>query len=188
MNYIWCLMIISSLVYSFFFGDAAQTLNAGISAASDSVRLLLSFGGIMCMWSGILQLCDRCKISAAIEKAFSPILGILFKSLKDENAKELMTMNITANLLGTGNAATPSGIAAMKRLDELNGHRSAPSRDMCRFAIMNTCALSLVPSTTMAILGGGGCANPSVIILPVWIVSVISLCVGLVSVNLLCRY
>lgn len=188
MNYIWSLMIIISLVYSFFFSDAQQTLSAGITAAADSIQILLSFAGIMCLWSGILNLCDKCGISSAIEKALSPILGLLFKNLKDENAKKLMTMNITANLLGTGNAATPPGIAAMQRLDKLNGCKKSPSKDMCTFAILNTCALSIVPSTTLSILAGGGCGNPSAIIIPVWIVSAITLFVGLGAVKILCRH
>lgn len=181
-------MIIVSLVYSFFFSDAQQTLSAGIAAAGNSIQILLSFAGIMCLWSGILNLCDKCGISTAIEKTLSPVLGLLFKNLKDENAKKLITMNVTANLLGTGNAATPSGISAMRRLDKLNGEKKSPSKDMCTFAILNTCALSLVPSTTMSILSGGGCSNPSAIIIPVWIVSLISLCAGLTAVKLLCRH
>lgn len=187
MNYIWSAMIIISLIYSFFTGTAEQTLNAGITAAKGSIELLLSFAGIMCMWSGILALCESGGISKAIKKALSPFLKLLFRKLNDESAKNLISMNITANLLGMGNAATPAGVAAMERLDKLNGGKATPSREMCIFAVMNTSALGLVPSTVIAMLSGAGAQNPSAIIIPVWIVSVISLCAGLGAVMLLCR-
>jgi spore maturation protein A len=187
MNYIWSAMIVLSLLFSLFCGTAEQTLNAGINAARGSVEVLLSFAGIMCMWSGILRLCECGGISGAIKKALSPVLNLLFKNLKDESAKGLITMNITANLLGMGNAATPAGTAAMQRLDELNGGSPYPSAEMCVFAVLNTSALSLVPSTVIAILGGGGLENASRIIIPVWIVSLLSLCAALTAVKLLCR-
>ena len=187
MNYIWCFMIIISLVYSFFCGTVEKTFAAATNAAAKSVEVVLSFAGIMCLWSGILRICEASGISGAIKKALSPLLGLLFRNLRDESAKNLITMNITANLLGMGNAATPSGIAAMKRLDELNSKKSKPSYEMCVFAIVNTCALSFVPSTVIAMLSGAGAQNPTAIIVPVWIVSVISLCAGLAAVRLLCR-
>lgn len=187
MNYIWSAMIICSLVYSLVCGRAEQTLNAGINAARGSVEMLLSFAGIMCMWSGILRLCEAGGISSAIKKGLSPVLKLLFKNLNDESAENSITMNITANLLGMGNAATPAGVAAMRRLDRLNGGSPIPSREMCIFAVLNTSALSLVPSTVMAMLSGAGLENASVIIIPVWIVSVISLAAGLTAVMLLCR-
>lgn len=187
MNYIWSAMIICPLVYSLICGTAEQTLAAGINAARGSVELLLSFAGIMCMWSGILRLCGAGGISAAIKKGLSPVLKLLFKNLTDEDALSSITMNITANLLGMGNAATPAGVAAMKRLDELNGGSPSPSRDMCVFTILNTSAPGLVPSTVIAMLAGAGLENASRIIVPVWIVSAVGLTAGLAAVLLLCR-
>ncbi len=187
MNYVWCFMIIVSLIYSFFNGTVEQTFAAATDAAAKSVEVVLSFAGIMCLWSGVLQICDASGISGIIKKALSPLLGLLFRNLSDESAKNLITMNITANLLGMGNAATPSGIAAMKRLDEINGKKISPSYEMCVFTVLNTCALSFVPSTVIAMLSGAGSQNPTAIIVPVWIVSVISLCAGLIAVRLLCR-
>lgn len=187
MNILWGAMIIVSLIFGAVNGCLSETVNAGINAAGGSVTVVLSFAGIMCLWSGIMRLCDKGGISAVIEKMLSPITRLLFPRLADDEAKKAITMNMTANLLGMGNAATPLGINAMKRLDLLNKNPENATREMCMFVVLNTASLQLVPTTIMSLRAAAASQNAAEIIVPIWLASLVSLTVGILFVKLLCR-
>lgn len=187
MNVIWGAMILISLIFGAVHGNAAETVNAGINAAGDSVKVVLSFAGIMCLWSGIMRLCDQGGISVFIEKLLSPVTKLLFPKLKDQEAKKKITMNMTANLLGMGNAATPLGVDAMRALDRLNPNPVYATREMCMFVVLNTASLQLVPTTILALRSAAGSQNSAEIIVPIWIASFISVVVAVVAAKLFCR-
>ncbi|MDD6485024.1 MAG: hypothetical protein PUF72_10735 [Clostridiales bacterium] len=170
MNYIWCAMILVSLVCAAANGRLDTTLNAAMAGAGESVKVLLSFAGVMCMWTGFLKIAEKSSFSKILEKILSLPVRLLFPKAP-QNAKNYIAMNMSANLLGMGNAATPMGIKAMGELDGANKNPKRPSKDMCMLVAVNTTSLQLVPSTVMALRAAAGSSAPAQIILPVWIAS-----------------
>ena len=135
MNYVWSILMILAFFFALINGKIDETLSAGLNGAKDSVTLLLSFAGIMCFWSGILKICEESGASKKCEKLLSPIIRRLFPKT---SAKPEICLNIVSNLFGLGNAATPSGISAMEKMDKENGESQYPSHEMSRFAVMAT--------------------------------------------------
>ena len=165
MNYIFPLMVISSIVFAFFNGTIDETLNAGFEGAKRSVEIVLSFAGIMCMWSGFLKVAEEGGALGALTKIISPITHLLFPHLdKKSKAMQSISANFSANLLGVGNAATPSGIAAMNELDKMNKSPLFASDEMCIFTVINTASLQLIPSTVIALRQACGSQKPQCII------------------------
>jgi len=174
MNYIWGGIIVLSIIFSFINGNVGDTLNAGLSAAGDSVKTVLSFAGILCMWTGIMNIADNCGFTQIISKLLTPITKFLFPDIPPKSkAMQCITMNMSANLLGMGNAATPLGISAMEEMHKLNNFSKRPSDSMCMFVIFNTASITLIPSTVIAIRAANGSADPFEIVPVVWIASLI---------------
>lgn len=187
MNYIWCAMIILSLVVACFNGTLGETINAAFSGAQSSVEVLLSFAGIMCFWTGILKIAEKTKISEKIEKLLNPVIKRLF-SKADNEARKYISMNITANILGMGNAATPMGIKAMAALDKANGNPLRPSDDMCMLVVLNTTSFQLIPATIIALRSAAGSQNPMSVVIPIWITSAVSIIAAVTAVKVMCRF
>ena len=184
MNYVWSCLMILSFIFGAANGKISETLTAGLNGAKDSATVLLSFAGIMCFWSGILKICKESGAGEKLEKLLSPIVLRLFPKTK---AIPQITLNIVSNLLGLGNAATPSGISAMTEMDAENQSSPRPSHEMCRFAIMNTSSLQLIPTTVIGILSASGAENPYKIIPYIWISSSLSLVLALALENITYR-
>lgn len=182
MNYIWSGLIIISFIFSLLNGNTAQTLTSGLNGAMSAPEVLLSFAGIMCFWSGMLKVAQECGAAEKCSRLLAPVVRRLFPNTADRSS---ISMNIIANLLGMGNAATPAGLDAMRRLDSANGSSPYPSRDMCRFAVLNTAGLQIMPTTVIGILSAAGSQNPYAVIPYIWISSVISLAAALTADKLL---
>lgn len=178
MNYVWPFLIIISLVFAFFEGTLEETVAAGLNGAASSVTTLLSFAGIMCFWSGILKIAEDGGAAGLCEKLLSPIIRRLFPKVKN---RKNITMNVVANLLGMGNAATPAGISAMHELDEENKKSAYPSPEMSRFAVLNTASLQLFPATVIGILASFGDSDPYRIVPFIWVSSAVSLAAALLA-------
>lgn len=172
MNYIWSGMILVSLAAGAINGNISEVLAAGLEGAGSAFYTVLGFAGLMCFWSGILALCEAGGITKVLSKVLSPVLGRVFG--KDSKALNNISMNVTANILGMGNAATPPGVEAMRILDEENKSKY-PNRKMCIFAVMNTSSLQIIPATVAAMRTAAGSTAPFDIIIPVWITSAVSL-------------
>ncbi len=173
MNYIFSGMVILSLITAFFTGKIDETVSAALDGAKSSVEIILSFAGIMCMWSGFLRLLEEGGMASIIAKLIRPITKILFPRLeKNSVAMEKISANISANLLGVGNAATPAGIEAMCELDKLNKRPDTASDEMSIFTVINTASIQLVPTTIIALRASFGSQNSECIMLPIWISSV----------------
>ena len=165
-------MIISSLIFGMINGNAQEVLTAGLNGAGKAVTVCIGFSGMMCFWSGVLALSEKSGVSDALAKLLSPVLGRVFG--KDNPALPHIVMNITANMLGMGNAATPAGISAMKELDKEN-NSAYPDRKMAVFAVMNTASVQIIPTTVISMRAASGSENPFAVLIPIWITSVISL-------------
>lgn len=176
MNYVFSALILLSIITSFFTDNVSATANAALEGAKASVEIVLSFAGIMCMWSGFLKLADEGGASFVLCKIIRPFTKLLFPRLKkDSKALKNISTNISANLLGVGNAATPAGISAMEELDKINEIPLYASDEMSIFTVMNTASIQLIPTTVIAIRASLSSINPASIIIPVWISSVCSL-------------
>ena len=175
LNYIWAGMILIALFVSIINGTLEETTAAALTGAGDGVTLSIELMGILCFWNGIMKIAEKSGLVEILSKLFSPFYHILFPGLeKKSKAGEYIFMNLSANFLGLGNAATPLGIQAMKELQRANG-TAAATNDMIMFVVLNTASFQLIPSTVIALRANGGSVAPAEIIVPVWIASCITI-------------
>ncbi|MBR4720938.1 MAG: spore maturation protein A [Clostridia bacterium] len=182
MNFVWTFAILVSLIFSAFLGFPEKTLQSGIFGADEAIKIMISLSGTLCFWSGVLRIAEKGGAADFCQKLLSPIIRRLFPKT---NQRGKITMNIIANLFGTGNAATPAGISAMEGMDKENGKSSRPSCEMGRFAVMNTASIQLFPTTVISILSSLGAENPFSIVPYVWISSFSALFMALLTQKLL---
>ncbi len=170
LNYVWVFMLIISFAVSCINGKMEALSNSIFQGAQDAASLSFSMLGVMCLWSGLSKIAEKSGLIDILKKSLYPITKLLFPDLKKNSpALSAIVMNITANLLGMGNAATPLGIKAMKELEKINPEKNTASNEMCIFAVINTASIQLLPSTLIALRQSFGSKNPGEIILPVWI-------------------
>ena len=180
LNYTWSGLIAVSVLCALFMGNTADISNALIESGASSIQLILTMAGIICLWSGIMKIAVESGLTNIFAKIFAPLLRPLFPRLdKKSDAFQSITMNISANLLGLGNAATPFGLKAMEQLHTLNDRRDIASNEMVVFVVMNTASLQLLPTTLVALRQSYGSSAPFEIIVPVWISSACALAVAL---------
>ncbi len=188
LNLIWGGMILISLAISLFTGQLEQTAAAAVTGAGSGVETCFSLLGILCLWSGLTRIGERAGLVSLMARLLRPVLRILFPDL-DETSPALgsITMNMVANLLGMGNAATPLGIQAMQDLSRLNKNRSTASNAMCMLVVINTASIQLLPTTLISLRQAYGSAAPGEIIVPIWLVSICALLAGVTVAKLLER-
>lgn len=187
MNYIWAFIIIISIVISVIFGNVSSLSDIFLTAGNEAIELSMTLLGGMCFWSGIMQIADKAKITDRISSVISPLLRLAMPDLKKSKAAEkAVTMNVAANLLGLGNAATPLGLQAMQELDRVNPHPKCASNSMITFVVLNTASIQLIPSTVALLRTQYGSSNALDILPCVWMTSVCALTVGM-TVNIILR-
>ncbi|OCN01923.1 spore maturation protein A [Clostridium sp. W14A] len=185
LNYIWAGMILFSVFCAAVTGRMEPLSNAVLSGASGAVTLVLSMTGMMCAWTGLMKIADEGGLTLLLAKALNPLMRRLFPECKPGGpAVKAMCMNITANLLGLGNAATPLGIAAMQELKKNNPTQTADN-SMVTFVVLNTASIQLIPTTLGILRAQYGSAAPFEILPAVWVTSVCSVIVGLTAAKLM---
>lgn len=185
LNYVWCGMILISFFASFFTGRLDAVTAAAIEGSKAAVELCIGFLGTMCLWTGLAKVAEKSGLVEVFSKILRPVTKLLFPRLKSSSAAlHAIVLNMVANLLGMGNAATPLGISAMKELDKINGKKSTASNEMCMLVVINTASIQLIPSTIISLRQLYGSVNPSEIIVPVWIVSILTVTVGVTMAKL----
>ena len=173
LNKIWPAMIIISVIYGFFSGRIKEVNDAIFVSLDDTVTTSISFLGIMCFWSGMIEILKNTTILHRIGNILKPFIEKLFKD-ESEKAKELITLNVVSNMLGLGNAATPVGIKAMEELNKSeNGKRV--SYGMNIFILLNTLSIQIIPTMIISIRASLGSQSAGKIIISVWIVSILTL-------------
>lgn len=181
LNYIWSGLVIISVLCSIFLGNTETLSKALVDSGAQSIQLIITLAGIICLWTGIMKIACESGLTAIIAKIFSPLLCRLFPKLdKNSDAFQSISMNISANLLGLGNAATPFGLKAMEQLHTLNNKSDTASNEMIVFVVMNTASLQLIPTTLASLRRAYGSASPFEIIIPVWISSACALTAALI--------
>ncbi|MBQ4569613.1 MAG: spore maturation protein A [Ruminococcus sp.] len=180
MNYIWSAMMFISLIFALITGRVQELSTAVLQGATDAVELLMSILGIMCFWQGMMEIANRAGLTDLLAKLFSPVLRLLFRDVpKNSPAMQYISLNISANLLGLGNAATPFGLKAIQELQRANPQKDTASDSMLLFVVMNTASLQLFPTTLGAYRATYGSRSPFDILPCVWVSSIAALTVGI---------
>lgn len=175
LNIIWPIFIIISFSYAIVVGNVEEVNKSIFESAGSAVELSITFFGTMCLWNGIMKIVQETSLMNRLTKLLKPVMKFLFPELKKESpAKNEISMNIIANILGLGNAATPLGIRAMNELQKENVKKDTLSNSMIMFIVLNTASLQLIPTTVIAIRTSLESENPSSIIVPVWIVTMLA--------------
>ena len=176
LTWVWVGMVCVALIY----GAAAQ----GVQQA---VTFCLTVGGMICLWSGVMEVMRRSGIAAGLSRLLQPVLRRLFpRASRDAQTLDALSMNVSANLLGLGNAATPAGVrAAQAMARELRGSKA--SDELCLLVVLNTASIQLLPVTIAAVREAAGAAVPFDILPAVWVTSLCSVTVGLLTWKCLAR-
>ena len=181
MTYIFTGILLVSIVFAAVTGRGAELAAAVPQGAQAGVTLAISIAGSICLWTGVGRLMERIGATAALAKVLRPILHRLFPGTKTDPAlANDLSANICANILGLGNAATPMGIQATKRM--IDPKRPGLATDqMCRLIVLNTASIQLIPANVAAVRSSLGCATPFDILPAVWITSLCSAGVGVLA-------
>ena len=184
MAWVWTGMVLLSLIFGLATGNLDAVANAALEGAGTAVELSISMAGILCLWSGVMEIMNVCGLSAKLARAFRPLLRRLLPgAARDEETLAAVSANVSANLLGLGNAATPLGIRAARRM--ARGCGGVASDELCRLVVLNTASIQLIPATIASLRAAAGCRTPFDILPAVWFSSVLSVTAGLVTARLL---
>ena len=188
LNILWSVFIILSVMYAILFGTIEE-LNTGIfTSLSGAVELSITFLGTICLWTGIMKIVQNTSIIKKLNKLLKPLINFLFPDLKNNEAvKQEISMNMIANILGLGNAATPLGLKAMKTMQEKNPKKDTITDSMAMFIVLNTASLQIIPSTVIAVRTSLNSAAPTKIIFAVWVVTILADITGIIATKILMK-
>lgn len=188
LNKIWPFFIIISFLFAIFTNNVENLNNTIFKSCSDAVELSITLLGTMCLWNGLMKIVKETSLINKLSRILYPIIHFLFPNLKkeDKEYKEI-SINIIANLLGIGNAATPSGLQAMRTMQEKNNNKEILNDNMAMFIILNTASIQLIPTTVIAIRISLNSINPTKIIVPVWIATIIADIIGIITSKILSK-
>ena len=179
MRWVFGLMIILSVLVGICTGNISNVSNAALNEGVNAVELFLYLLGGMCVWGGIMRIADKAGLTKKISNLFKPIARVIFKGLDLEGkAFKAMCMNITANLLGLGNAATPFGMEAMHELEKEEKTTDTASNNMIVFTVLNTASITIIPTTVASLRLKHGSVQPLDVMPGILLTSLISVCVG----------
>ena len=189
LNIVWPFFIIISFSFAILSGNF-ENLNSSIfEGANDAVTLSINLLGSLCLWSGIMQIASDSSLVKKLSKLLSPILNFLFPSLITNNKiKKEISMNIIANILGLGNASTPLGLKAMESMQKENPKKDTLSNPMMMFIVIKTASIQLIPTTVIAIRNSLNSQNPTSIIFPTWIATILAGISGIFVTKLLIKF
>lgn len=186
MKYLLGIIPMISVLFGLFNGRSSDMTSAILESAGEAVTLAISLCGIMCFWCGMMKVAEKAGLVSTVARLLSPVLGLLFRGLeKGGRAMQLISMNITANILGLGNASTPLGISAMQAIAEEEGSGESASDNMIMLTVLNTASLQIVPATAAAMRTAAGANDPMDILPCVWIVSLYGAAVTIAAVKIM---
>ena len=186
MAWVWTGMVALSVVFGAVTGNLGALGGAAIEGARSAVELCVSMAGVMCLWTGVMEVMNQSGLSALLAKAFRPLLRrILPQTSRDEDTIATVSANLSANMLGLGNAATPLGIRAARAM--ARGSGGVASDELCLLVVLNTASIQLLPTTVAGVRAALGCADPFDILPAVWLASAVAVVAGLASAKLLAR-
>lgn len=179
MNYLWGIFFIAGIIYSFI--SHTNIGNVMLGASKDAIDLIMNMIPVMCLWLGIMKIAEVSGLLDKLSNLLKPFLKIVFPELKTEDeALKYISVNIVMNMLGLGNAATPFGLKAMKKLQEINKNKDVASRSMITFLVINTSSVTIIPTTTITLRMLHNSINPLEIVPYIIITSTLSSLLGLI--------
>ena len=186
MAWIWTGMIAASVLYGLINGTIGAVGNAAMAGAAAAVDLCLSMAGVMCLWSGVMSIMKASGLMDGLSRLFRPVLGhLLPRACQDPDTLAALSGNVSANLLGLGNAATPLGIRAARRMAQGCGGRA--SNELCTLVVLNTASIQLLPTTVAGVRAALGAESAFDILPAVWLASALSVAAGLLAAKALGR-
>ena len=186
MSVIWTGMVVVSVVYGLLAGNGAAVAAAAVEGAAAAVELCVTMAGVMCLWMGVMEVMKRCGLAERLSRLLRPVLRCLYPEYRrDRETMDAISANVSANLLGLGNAATPLGIQAARRMSRRSP--GVASDSLCTLVVCNTASIQLIPTTVAGVRLAAGCAAPFDILPAVWLASALSVTAGLIAARLLAR-
>lgn len=185
LNIVWPVFIVVSFIYAILSGNVEKLNNSIFQSTTDTVNLCLTLLGTMCLWSGIMNIASKTTLMKKFTKLLRPIIQFLFPDIDSNSVthKEI-SMNMVANILGLGNAATPLGLKAMKSMQKENKDKKTLTNSMAMFIVINTASMQLIPTTVIAIRTSLGSVNPTAIVFPVWIATISAAITGITATKI----
>lgn len=186
MSIIWSIMIMIAILFAFFTGRADSLIEIITKASSNSIENVITLGGMLCFWTGIFNILKHTPIIEKLAAFVKPVTSKLFvKSEIDDEIMQDVALNVTSNAIGVGNAATVFGINATKKMQLKNKNKDKPNDSMTAFILLNTASIQLIPTTIISLRALYGSENPGEIIFAVWIVTLLALTTGIISIKIL---
>jgi len=186
MKYIWAALITAAVAIGIATGTVQDVSDAAMNGAKDAAQLAVSMIGTYSLWLGILNILEKAGAVDAIARKSERLILRLFSGLKKSAATAYITLNLVANMLGMGSAATPFGLKAMEELKKQSTCGETASHDMCLFLIVNTASVQLLPLSIIAVRSAAGSVNPSDIVIPAFLATLCTAVLGIILAKL-CR-
>jgi spore maturation protein A len=185
LNYIWFVMLVLGIAVGIMNGRVDEVTQAVVNSSQNAIELGIGLLGIMCLWTGIMNIAERSGIIKKISKAIRPVMSFLFPGIpKEHPAGGAIVMNLVANFLGLGNAATPLGLKAMNELQKLNPDKDVATDEMSMFLVLNTACLQFIPATVIALRAAAGSKNPTEVIGTIWVATLCAATAGVVAAKI----
>ena len=186
MSVIWSGMVGCAVFCGLLTGRGPQVAAAAMEGAAAAVELCLSMAGVLCLWMGVMEVMRRSGLSQGLSRLLRPLLKRLYPDFaRDREVMDSISANVSANLLGLGNAATPLGIQAARRMSRRTP--GVASDSLCMLVVCNTASIQLIPTTVASVRAAAGCAAPFDILPAVWLASALSVTVGILSAKVMGR-
>ena len=186
MSLIWTLMVGISVLCGLAGGREAAVAAAAMEGAAAAVELCLSMAGVLCLWMGVMEVMKRSGLAEGLSRLLRPLLRRLYPDFaRDQEVMDSISANVSANLLGLGNAATPLGIQAARQMSRRTP--GVASDSLCMLVVCNTASIQLIPTTVASVRAAAGCAAPFDILPAVWLASAVSVAVGITAARLMAR-
>lgn len=186
MTVIWTGMIVVSILCALATGRGPEVAAAAVEGTSAAVQLALSIAGMLCLWTGVMEVMRQSGLADKLSRLLFPLLCRLFpQAAKDRDTMDSISANVSANLLGLGSAATPLGLEAARRLSRRS--QGVASDDLCMLVVCNTASIQLIPTTVATVRAAEGCAAPFDILPAVWLASTLSVGVGILACRIFAK-
>ena len=186
MAWIWTGMAVLSILCGLATGRGDLVAAAAVEGAQAAVELCVSIAGMLCLWTGVMDIMRRSGLAEGLSRLLRPVLSALFPQVsKDRGVMDSISANVSANLLGLGNAATPLGIEAVRRMERKSPGTASDA--MCMLVVCNTASIQLIPTTVASVRAAAGSSSPFDILPAVWLASALSVGVGIAACKLFAR-